>query len=311
MSDPAIASAEYREVAEGRLTENRRTYPLAAFLEGKPLRRYVHYKRRYSAIIDRFGDGTLPPTFEQTQYCHDLVGAHGSPIAARAVRDGNLSVLSWLTGLTRRDSDFSGAELYSKLVHRFRRDGYCQVFVGSTDGGKTNTALLGAGLHLRDQPDAQLATNVTTLEWEDPELQQRTHVVETRTELEAVADRYDDVVAVLDELSQQANAQTKNYEVNDQFYPIMTYKSKLGLRLVLIFHREDGRDAAPAIREHATDFVVQRREADDLGDDSYHAEFYEEVADGEPSGHRWTLRNLPAVSASYDPDETATFDIST
>ena len=50
-SSLGIGAAEFREVAEGRLTENNRVYPLAPFLDGRALRRYVHYKRRYDEIL--------------------------------------------------------------------------------------------------------------------------------------------------------------------------------------------------------------------------------------------------------------------
>jgi len=165
-SSIGIGAAEFREVAEGRLTENNRVYPLAPFLHGRALRRYVHYKRRYDKIlrVNEDHDADLPATFEQTQYCRNLIGAHGSPVAAAAVRNGNLAVLSWLSGLTRRKSDFSSGQVFSQLVRELRRPGYLGVFLGMTDGGKTNSALVGAGLHLRDEPDAILATNVTTLE---------------------------------------------------------------------------------------------------------------------------------------------------
>ncbi|WP_049972552.1 hypothetical protein [Haladaptatus cibarius] len=309
MADQAIASAEFREVAEGRLTKNQRLYPLAPFLEGRALYRYLHYKRRYSSIRELDDTGKLPSTFEQTKYCQNLVAAHGSPTASRAVREGNLAVLSWLTGLTHRNADFSSAQLFSKIVHHLRRPGYLGTFAGGTDGGKTNSALVSAGLHLRDQPDAVLATNITSLKWEESSLNERTYSVESRSELEAVADRHEDVVAILDEMSTQANAQTQNYEVNDSFYHIVTFKSKLGLRMFVIGHRESGHDIAPAIREHSTHFIRQVRDARDLEDDVYSAEFYDGIEEGEPFGHQFTLKPMPPVAASYDPDETATFKI--
>ncbi|WP_436924741.1 hypothetical protein [Halosimplex amylolyticum] len=309
-----IGAAEFREVAEGRLTENNRVYPLAPFLEGRPLAEYVHHKRRYSRYleIDEQVDSEtdLPPTFEQTQKCRDLIAAHGSPIAARAVQNGNLALLSWLSGLTRRESDFSSAQVFSHLVRDLRRAGYLGVFLGMTDGGKTNSALVGAGLHLRDQPDAILATNVTTLEWEEPGLNDRTYTVETRTELEELCHEFPDVVAVLDEMSTQANAQTHSHEVNSEFYPLVTFKSKLGLRLFVIGHREDGYDIAPPIREHADHIIVQNAEELDLDDTRYSAEFYRDLVDGEPDDQAYTLDPVPPIAGSYEPDEQAEFDIS-
>ncbi|MFC7142712.1 hypothetical protein ACFQMA_23115 [Halosimplex aquaticum] len=307
-----IGAAEWREVAEGRLTDNNRVYPLAPFLEGRPLYRYMHYKRRYPRLleINEEAEIDLPPTFEQSQYCQNLVAAHGSPVASRAVRNGNLAVLSWLSGLTRRDADFSSAQVFSRVVRDLRRDGYLGVFLGQTDGGKTNSALVAAGLHLRDQSDAILATNVTTLEWQEPELNERTKEVESRSELENLCDEQEDVVAVLDEMSTQANAQTQSYEVNDEFYPLVTFKSKLGLRMFIIGHREDGYDIAPPIRSHADHVIVQRAEETGLDETEYRAEFYRDLVDGEPEDLAYQLDPVPPIAGTYDPDEQAEFDIS-
>ena len=311
MSDPAIAAAEWREVSERRLSPgNLRTYPLAPFLEDSALKRYVYFKNRYQSLKELDGDGDLPATFEQTSYCQQMVAAHGSARAARAVRRGQLPVLSFLTGLTHRGGDFSSAQQLQQLLNSLRRDGFLATFLGNTDGGKTNTALLMAGLAMRDNPEMQLATNVTTVEWQSPELQQRTHEVESKSELLALVENHEDVIAVLDEMSTQANAQTNNYEVNSEFYEVITFKSKYGLRLICIGHRDDGHDIAPAIREHSTYIVRQVRETDDYGDDEYHAELYGSVEDGELVDHEMTLENVPQVRAAYDPDETATFEIS-
>lgn len=307
MTEAALASAELREVLEGRLTDNRRTYPLAPFLEDSALRRYVYYKSRYQQLKELGGD--LPSTYEQSAHCSRLVANHGSPVAARAVRNGNLEVLSFLTGLTHRDGDFSSAQLFQKVVRRMRTPGYLGVFLGGTDGGKTNSALLAAGLGLRDDPNLELATNVTTLDWEEDHLNERTHFVQSRSELEDLAEEKE-LVAVLDEMSTQANAQTKGYEVSADFYPVITFKAKLHLRLFIIGHREDGLDIAPPIRQHADDIIVQHRERNDYEEDIYSTEFYDDIEEGELHDQKFKLSPVPPVAASYDPDETATFDIS-
>jgi hypothetical protein len=196
------------------------------------------------------------------------------------------------------------------MVHHMRRDGYLGVFVGSTDGGKTNSALMCAGLHLRDNADAVLATNVEELDWREESLNERTFYIEAKSDLLDLASEYEDVVVVLDEMSQIANAQTSNYEVNDEFYSVITEKSKDGLRLFIIGHRESGLDIAPAIREHVTHFIVQEREQHDLHEDVYRAHFYNAVGEDGPEDKQFTLDPVPEVAASYDPDEKATFDLS-
>ncbi|SFR85789.1 hypothetical protein SAMN05216559_0136 [Halomicrobium zhouii] len=305
MTEAALAAAEWREVSEGRLRSgNLRTYPLAPFLEGRQLKRYVYYKNRYDQIREIVGTDRLPSTFEQSAYCQQMVAAHGSSLASRAVREGWLPLLSYLTGLTHRESDFSTAQLLQHLLADMRRDGWLSTFVGSTDGGKTNSALLLAGLAMRDDPEMHLATNIDPVEWHDHDLNDRTHTnVTTRSGLEELIERYDDLFVILDEMSTQANAQTSNYDVNEHLYPLITHKSKYGLRMVIIGHRESGYDIAPPIREHSTYFVRQVREERDRGEDVYSAEFYESIEDGELVEESFTLKPVPEVQAYYDPDD--------
>ncbi|MEY7852275.1 hypothetical protein AB7C87_24090 [Natrarchaeobius sp. A-rgal3] len=319
MTEAALAAAEFREVSEGRLTDNGgHTYPLAPFLEDDALRRYVRYKRLYPRIreLDREHGGDIPRKFEQTAYCKRLVRTHGSIEAARAVKHGYLEELSYFTGLTNKEVALSEARTLVRLLSEMRRDGFMGLFVGDTDNGKTNTALWFALLFLLDQlaleVDVALATNIDTLEWANPQLQERTEFIETKSELEAVCERHEKVVTVLDELEIEANATVNNYEVNAEFGNVLTFKSKYGLVLFPIFHRTDGLGAAPLFREHASYFLRQQREENDLEADHYHVRFFE---DHDPDdGFSNEIYDLPVPTiqpdGDYDPDEPASFDIS-
>lgn len=319
MTEPAIAAAEFREINERNLkADYALTYPLAPFLDGDPLRRYIKMKRAYRRVLeyDRDLGGNLPRRFEATEYCQRLVEVHGSIEAARAVKYGYLEELSYMTGLTHREVAMSEARTLVRLLSEMRRDGFLGLFVGDTDNGKTNTALWFALLCLLDQialeVDVVLATNVTTLEWSIPQLTERTVFINTKSELEALCQDHEKVICVLDELEIEANAQTNNYEVNDQFMNVLTFKSKYGLVLFPIFHRDDGMGAAPVIRKHATYFLKQEREERDLEADEYAVTFYNEH-DPETgfSDEQYRLPVPPLQpDGDYDPDEEAEFSIS-
>ncbi|GGL60330.1 hypothetical protein [Halocalculus aciditolerans] len=305
-----IASAEFREVSEDRLTDNRRTYPLAPFLEGRALKRYITMKRRYPHVLALDDSGDLPPRFELTKYCENLVGGHGSRVARKAVAQGSLSVLSFMSGVIHRETDFSVVEEFSRIVHHLRRDGYMQTICGQTNAGKTNWALLLAALYLRDDPDAHLVANLGELDWQEDSLNERTHFADTTEGIRSVAEAHENVIAVLDEMSSEANAQTNNYEVNEELYPLITAKAKLGLRIINIGHREDVKDIAPAIHTHCTHVVRMEREAHDLADDVYRAHFYGGVDGGELVDHAFSVDPVPEVSATYNPDEKQEFSLS-
>ncbi len=312
MTDPALPAAEYREVQEDRLTDNRRSHPYSAFFAGDALERYHLLKENYDSSLH----SELPPTFEQTDLCQRMIRVHAGEAAAEAIRTGNVSVLSFMTGLTNKEVALSEARTMVRLLSEMRRDGFMGLFVGDTDNGKTNTALWLALLFLLDQisldVDCVLATNIDTLEWSIAQLNERTEYVDTRSELEAVCEEHEKVVTVLDELEMEANATVNNYEVNSEFGNILTFKSKYGLVLFPIFHRTDGLGAAPLFREHATYFLSQEREEHDLEDDHYHVRFFEDhEAD---SGFSNEVYDLPVPTlqpdGDYDPDEPASFDIS-
>lgn len=310
MSD--IAAAELREVHEERLTDNRVAYPLAPFFGSEAAReRYIWFKSVYPEMNHK----ELPPTFEQTQYCEVLVAKHAARIAQVAVKNGNTALLSYLTGLTNREVPLSEARTLMRLITEMRRDGFMSLFVGDTDNGKTNTALWLSLLYLLDQvslgKDVVLATNITSLEWDEPELNERTVPVHTKSALEAICQEHEKVIAVLDELEIEANATTSNYEVNEHFGNILTFKSKFGLVLFPIFHRTDGFGAAPVIRNHATYFLEQIRDEQDLGEDEYRVKFYTEH--DEELGFQKEQYELPVPplqpDGDYNPDEQAEFRI--
>ncbi len=311
-----VTAAEFREVSEGKLTSNRRTLPLAPFLQGAPLQRYVWYKQHYQQIRDHHAevdddvDVSLPPTFEDTRYCKRLIERYGSELATWAVREGHLATLNYLSGLTSRETDVSSLQAFVRVVERMRTDGYLGQFVGDTDGGKTMTALAMAELGLRDDDELVLATNVTSLVWQDDWLQERTEFVEAKSELRAVLDEHEKVVVVLDELSTVLDGQTNSYAANEQMYPLITGKAKDGARYILIGHRKDGKDIIKSVREHADDFIVQHRERRRGDDDVYSAEFFDRLDDDAGAVDlKFPLGHVPPITGTYEPDEKSTFDL--
>lgn len=320
MPEESIASAEFREVGEGNLAQKKRvTYPLAPFLAEPARSRYLHYKRRWSSIREKAAEikerPALPNTFEKTRYCREMVAAHGSEVAVEAVRSGNVSMLSFLTGLTNREVELSSARTFMRLLSEMRRDGFLGLFVGDTDNGKTNTALWLSLLCLLDQislgRDVVFATNIESLEWSEPDLDERTIMVRTTSALQAVCEKHEKVVCVLDELEIEANATTNNHAVNEHFGNVLTFKSKSGLVLFPIFHRTDGIGAAPVIREHASYFLKQVREMDDIEGDEYRVSLYNEHSAENGFAKKAYEFEVPRLQpdGDYDPDERAQFRI--
>jgi hypothetical protein len=258
---------------------------------------------------DRLEARDLPRRFEATQLGGDLAARHRAATAQEAIADGDSEKLAHLVGERDPSGSFSASQLLLKIQDRMSTQGYLGLFCGSTDGGKTATALTTAEIGLRSDPDLTLATNVDPLNWGDPDLDDRTHYVDSTSDLLDHADDFDDSIVLLDEMSTEANAQTSNYDVVEHFYRCITWKAKFGFRILAIAHRVDGKDVAPSIREHADDYIVQERERHRDAPDDYLAHFYGERddSDGSVSDHRFTLGDVPLPAATYDPDAHATF----
>ncbi|PSQ31648.1 hypothetical protein BRD16_01685 [Halobacteriales archaeon SW_6_65_46] len=305
MSDRvAVGAADYREVLEGNLTDNARTYPLAPFLEGDALDRYLKFKRRYPHL--RTPD--LPPAFEMTDYCSNLVAGHGSRVARKAVAQGQLAELAFFSGVTRKEVSFGMVEQFARLLSHLDRDGYMSVLLGQTNSGKTNFATLNAALYLRTTPDAHLVSNLR-VSWGVENLDARTHYAETTKEVLSIVDDVPESITILDEMSTSANAATDNYDVVDSLYPVITDKSKLSTRLVVIGHREDLGDLAPSVHEHARHIVVTERVEQELEDDEFAAAFYRDADALEDSSAEFRVPDVPPVSANYDPDQKQDFEL--
>jgi hypothetical protein len=240
----------------------------------------------------------------------ELVSSRQSDAAADATREGNSSRLAYLTGESDPQPSFRTSRQLLQVLRRLRKEGYLGLFCGSTDGGKTNTGLYLSELAMIDDPDLHLATNIKPLDWPDPDLDRRTHFVGSTSSLRDCAESHDQLVVLLDELSTRMNAQTKNYETVDSFYPIITAKSKLSLRIIAIAHRKDGKDVAPSIREHADDFITQNRDRRQGQPDDYSATFYDgRLDDGSLVDPVLELPEIPETAAAYDPDEAAPFQV--
>lgn len=256
-------------------------------------------------------DEDMPLDFFDTATGAQLLAHYRTDRATRDLDTGNSSALGFHVGERSGSSSFSTSKQLLKVLQRLRVQGYLGLFCGSTDGGKTNTALLMAELAMRDDPDLHLATNIDPLEWSDADLDDRTHFVDSTSSLVSVCEDHEDVVAVLDELSTEMNATTQNYDVVDGFYSVVTWKSKYGLRIIGIAHRVDGYDMHPALREHADDFIKQQRDRRHGEPDEYAAEFFDRrLDDGDLAELKMKLSDIPETSARYDPDATATFDVS-
>lgn len=304
MSDAVLGAAEFRELLEGRLNADYNvSYPYASVLSGSARQRYIYFKNRYP-VLRAESDEDLPRVFEETTFGERLIASNASVELAEAVVDGNASLLSFATGLTNKDVPLQSAEATARLFAELERPGFMACLVGATNSGKTNTALYFAELCLELDEEMCLLTN---MEIDLPARfdAERLRSVRSSDELLRVADECERSVAVLDEMSIEANAQTNNYEVNDRLYPAVTHKSKLDMRLFAIGHREDGRDIAPALRQHADYMILQKR---DYESDEYVAEHYTEYDDGELLDLSHAVA-VPESSIGYDPDEPAPFDL--
>lgn len=299
-----VAAAESREVLEGRLTQNKLTYPLAPLLEGEDLQRYLFICNHWDALRDR-AEG-LPGDPHRSRYVKEFLSPqHAGEAYQYAIDNGSPELLNYLNGLTNRESGMSVVRRLVRLQQRLRTDGYMVSFAGATDAGKTNLALLMAELAMLDNPEMHLITNMTSLR-NHPE--ERTHVIENYHEMEYLVSEFDrEWIIALDELSSHASGYaTDRSDVEEYMRPFSRALAKYSARLINIGHQGD---IHPTLREFSKDFVMMKRDIEtsrpDPERDTYTAEFYAGVSDDgrEPEDLRFKIPEVPQVGWSYSPNE--------
>jgi len=314
LSDEAINTMrEFREYARGELNvAHSDVYPWAGLIQDSAVREALAFmKEQYdpTAYADR---GEMPRRFEQTDFFQQALSKFATETTTRAIDEGNVSQVSYTSGLPGYESDVSGLHAINQLTDWLINSERCKlVYLAAIMGaGKTDFSLLLFEIiqdhydRLREhhpdpveKPEFAANFDVETPDDVDAEVEE----VNSYTELLEWAEggsSDDERWFIFDEASSELTAQSgaNAQKIAETFAPFVKKMRKLGINLIVIGH--DRGDVHVAIRAIAS-FI------DKVG--TKKAALYEGIQKREPYGHELTISGIPPTSWDYETDDLATW----
>lgn len=311
-ADKVASFRELREYARGRLdVEHHDVHPIAGLIDDDDVRDVLAFMAENYDPSREDLDAGMPRSFWDTSLARKAVRKHATRVATEAVRDGNLTQVSYVTGLPSYESDVSGLHAINQLADWLIHSEQTKlVYLAALMGrGKTDLSL--TLLEIIDDHYRRVRRSVEDFSTV-PEFAANFHVEADGDAEVAHIDNYDDLVEwgergssdderwfVFDEASTELTAQSgaNAQNVAETMAPFVKKMRKMGINMVVIGH--DKGDVHVAIRSLA-DFV------DKTGLKS--ASFYAGIKKREPTGHLFDVDGIPATSWSFDTDDTADWD---
>lgn len=303
---------EFREYARGELdVDHRDVHPIAGLVDDKRAREVLMaFAENYDPVHPETGERIegMPRDFWETDFAREAIRKFATEAATEAVREGNISQLSYITGLPSYESDVSGLHAINQLADWLIHSEQCKlVYLAAHMGsGKTDFSLtmleIIADHYARvdrsvdeEVPEPEFATNFHVDAGEDADVQ--------------LIDNYDDLLSwgetgssederwfIFDEASTELTAQSgaNAQNVAETMAPFVKKMRKMGINMIVIGH--DKGDIHVAIRSLA-DFVDKRG--------TKRASFYAGISKRKPVGHLFDVDGIPPTSWNYDTDDTA------
>lgn len=308
--DVAAAFREVREYAMGNLdVDHSHLHPIAGLIEDKEIRDVLAFMaENYEPATEE-----MPRDFWETKFAQKAIKKFATDLATEAIDAGNLSQISYITGLPSYESDVSGMHAINQMVDWLVHSEQCKlIYLAALMGrGKTDFALTLLSMihdHFRrlrnsqhvegDIPEPEFATNF----WVDPPEDVEIKEINDWDTLQEWADEGssdDERWFVFDEASTELTAQSgaNAQDVAETMGPFVKKMRKSGINMIVIGH--DRQDIHVAIRSMA-DFV------DKVGLKS--ASFYAGINDRQPQGHMFDVSGIPPIDQAewdFDTDDMA------
>ena len=310
---PTGTQRELREYARGELdVDHSDVHPIAGLIQDDEIRNTLIFMAENYDRTDENGepiDG-LPRSFWDTSFARRAIRKFTTETASKAIRNDNVSQMSYITGLPSYQSDISGLHAINQLADWLVHSEQCKlIYMAALMGkGKTDFActLLEVVADHYDRVDRSTDESVPT-----PEFAANFEVDAGDDATVEVFDTYDELLEwgekgssdderwfVFDEASTELTAQSgKNAQtVAEVMAPFVKKMRKMGINMIVIGH--DKGDIHVAIRSLA-DFVDKRGLKT--------AKFYAGINDREPTGHLFDVSGIPETSWDFDTDDTATW----
>ena len=280
-------SGYLREYARGNVDSDPDVHLHAGLVPDPEVREWLTWMaENYQRI-----DDDMPEKFWETKFARKALRKSGTEVAQRAVEEGQMHVIDYLTGMPSSETNISVMDTIDWLHDWVSRDAAMTLLSGHMNSGKTNTALFLGEIWEREFPDGEVAANLH-------KFPAGHSIVEMKVLVEWILKNPEKPkLFIFDEAASSASSDLDDHEVKDQMRGLIRLMAKLNVYLIVIGHGRGGTDVNTEFRRFS--HAVEKH-------DKKKATIYETVTEGrEYEDEMKQLTGIPATSWDYDPDDPA------
>ena len=285
-------SASYlREYVKGNVVNNPEVKPHAGLIPDEKLRKWItwmanHYEPKNSEMARK------APTFWDTRFAKELMEMYGTETAQRAIDEGHMHTIEYLTGLPGEQADISIMDTIEWLREWITRIAGITLVTGHMGTGKTDFALFLAAVW-RMETGGRVVSNITTCP--------QTYPIERMSELkEIVMESKDEpILFVFDEAASHASSDLDDHETKEQMRQLIRFLRKYNSDIIVIGHQHGGKDLNTEFRRFGEAVKKTSKKK---------ATVYGEIEDRQYKDEKRTISGIPPVEdfAGWDFDTTET-----
>ena len=284
--------AEFREYLREGLPEQDGVdaHPWTGLVQDRELRDVLAF---CSEAYEPLTEGAVRE-FEDHPVARRVTKQHGTHAGTQALQAGNMSQLSFFSGLVGYKSDVSGMQTLMQLQKIVEETPvFIAYLFGMMGSGKTDFSMLLLEVYtsVYGEDSVQRVANITS-DSVDEEVTRYGRVVEL---LEDRRDRIQDgedidpLVIVIDEAAQIFSGSGADQHRAKQLAKLLKLARKSNANILLI--GQDGKDIGPSLRALCTVFVHKNEKKQ--------ATLYQDVKNREGQGEMMSLDGVPATSLDY------------
>jgi hypothetical protein len=302
--DKFFASAEMSEKVKGNLDENDSLHEHTGFVTEDDKIDLISemataYHGKHPEMPNNFADSKLGTILRKH---------YATKLGSKAVKNGNVSQIKFLTGMQSYQNDASSIQSIMNLENRIGNEGSYVAYMFATMGaGKTSFAsLMGEiakrrlnyeiGSNIRSiydnsDSDAYFYTFGDFLKWlaEGVEIEQLQDIERMDIDLER-----NNKLFIFDEASNYASGYSgDSHDTQEKLGKTIKLVRKVGGSMIIIGHT--GKDIHPDIRRLTDDIIFKKSKKV--------AEFYEDVENAEPKNLKHKESGIPDSNWDYDTNE--------
>jgi len=239
-------------------------------------------------------------TFEKTGVARRIVKDHGTHTGTDALAAGNLSQLSFFSGLVGYRKDVSGMQVLLSLMDEIENTPVWIAYLfGDMGNGKTNFAFLLAEVFESVYENVVRTANVESKDFDETITQysRLIEVLEERKERIQAGDDLDEWLIIIDEAAQIFTGTGADQHKAKQLAKVLKLARRSAANVIMI--GQDGKDIDASLRALCTLFIHKKGEKT--------ATLYNDVVERQGIGEIQTLNKIPPTSVRHSTYDEGSF----